>query len=220
VDPTAPACASEGGWTGIEYQVTGGLATDVVSTLVTANNAVLPNQVYLPTGFSLKPDCTAANGGGDLTTDIGEYSCHERALRVKVNTDGTFWVIVKGRKEAIPTSIAQKRGSCPTKSTAILGLGLDAAPVAPVTETLRHEQCAVEFSSDRITGAFLSAKLTADSDPDCQFFVDDVQNLRLVLNGTDIGSANYGEGYTNTGAGSCTTRVIGGKVYTWGKPCP
>lgn len=114
VDPTNPVCAGTGGWTGIQYQIPGALTTDYVSTLVTANNTALPTNVAAyPAGYSLQPACTAANGGGDLVTDLGEYSCHQRALRVKVNTDGTFWVLVLGsNKQPIPTSISQKRGYC------------------------------------------------------------------------------------------------------------
>jgi hypothetical protein len=38
--------------------------------------------------------------------------------------------------------------------------------------------------------------------------------------GTTLGKGKFGDGYISTGGDSCTTRVIGGKVYTWGTPCP
>ena len=201
------ACTSECGpdYTGIQYEITG--AVDYVATLVTADNTVVPS-----TCTSVYPPCK-----GDEKIGLGKYSCHEQAVKPKI-VDNKFWIIVEGNKQAIQTSVAAKKYS-KTLCSAILGLGVD-APVAPVTETLQHGECAVEFTMNSLTGTVLSAKLTDGSPVDCAFFTNDVQDLAITLNGDPIGNVNYGNGHFNSGTGSCTTRVIGGRVYTWGKPCP
>jgi len=211
------ACTSECGpdYTGIQYEITG--AVDYVATLVTADNTVVPS-----TCTSVYPPCK-----GDEKIGLGKYSCHEQAVKPKI-VDNKFWIIVEGNKQAIQTSVAAKKYS-KTLCSAILGLGVD-APVAPVTETLQHGECAVEFTMNSLTGTVLSAKLTPASvvagceSPDMALDgtldAKAVETLELVLNGETLGGGNYGNGFFNSGIGSCTTRVIGGRVYTWGKPCP
>jgi hypothetical protein len=238
-DPAAPACASSGGWTGIEYQVTGGSATDVVSTLVTVNNTVLPNQVYLSAGYYLKDPCTVPNGGGDPTTGLGKYSCHERALRVKVGPitlpDSSpaqgFWVLVKGNKQPIPTTIAQKRGVCPNKTVAILGLGLDIPEGCVSTcgsfnphqgvknlQIVSWEGCVIEKHFSPTTGAFLG--VSTDT-PGCTIEVGDFNNslnpprpvTNLTLTDTSGTEAiTFADGDATSGDSSCFNTFVGG-VY-------
>ena len=50
------------------------------------------------------------------------------------------------------------------------------------------------------------------------------QDLELTLKvgatAISLGEGQFGEGYVSSGTNSCTTRIIGGRVYTWGNPCP
>ncbi len=220
-NPTA--CAASGPYTGIKYKITG--SPDHVATVVTANNAPL-----LPSGFQAYAPCA-----GDPVTSIGKQSCHERAVKVNPNAAaaGEFWLVVSGTKVGAPQSIAAKKGYC-TKAFAITGLGFDVNPfqAAQKTETINFKGCAVDFTYDVLTGAPQSAALNvAQSKPLCtggepagtccsEVITTDVANLTLSLNGQPLGAGQFGDGYVSSGTNSCTTRVIGGRVYTWGSPCP
>lgn len=222
-DPLSPTCASQGDWTGIKYQITGGQASDLVSTLVTVNNTVSPNSVTLfPSGSTFYPAVT-----GDPYTGLGKYSSHERAVKVKVNTDGTFWVLVKGNKQPLPTSIVQKRGYCPIKSTQILGLGLDLpegcvsscgnfAPTQTLTKTeiVKFKECEVEFTRSVVTGAVTGFSKTANSDPACSVKEGSVSDLEVKDGDTSLGNVSFGDGFVSSGEESCNTRFIGGRYYT------
>lgn len=204
VNPTE--CAASGAYTGIQYEVTGG--AQYVAALATADNVVV-------SGGTRHAACV-----GDPYTQLGKQSCHEQAISFGC-TGGdsfTFWVVVEGKKDPIPQSVAARRGYC-VKSVAVAGLGLD-APAAPVTETLQHGACAVEFTLNALTGTVLGAKLTPESPESCSLITGSVENLELKLGDTPLGFAQFGNGYVQSGTASCTTRIIGGRVYTWGSPCP
>jgi hypothetical protein len=114
-------------------------------------------------------------------------------------------------------------------------LGYDINPFqqAQKNETVNFKGCAVTFVYDVLTGSVLSAALDpaqstkpacpagVNNDQCCAFNGgEDVSHLELTLNGQPLGSGQFGEGYVSSGTNSCTTRVIGGRVYTWGSPCP
>jgi hypothetical protein len=219
-DPANPVCVSQGAFTGIQYKITGS-AKDYVATLVTRNNTVAGpgcNQVY-------------AACAGEPATELGKLSCHESALRLRpfpATQSQFFWVVVAGRKQAIETSIAIKKGSC-VKSYAVPGLGVEGPSVFQTTkktETITFKGCAVTFELNAVTGDVINVF----NDPDksspapgetCSpLMVNGVDKLNLTLDGVDLGSGQIGEGYISTGTNSCTTRVVGGKVYTWGAACP
>ncbi len=221
-DPTSPACSDEGEWTGIQYEVTG--PADHAATLVTRNN-----DVSVATGNQFYAPCV-----GDPVTSLGKYSCHEQA--VKINPDALvhrFWVVVKGHKRAIETAMVVKKGKC-KKSFAIAGLGLEGPnpfQTAQKTETLQFKGCAVDFRYNTLTGDVLSASVNEElgkpacapgqnDDTCCALEISDVDKLEIILNDESLGVGQFGEGYISTGESSCTTRVIGGRVYTWGSPCP
>lgn len=218
-DNSAPSCAEPGPSTGIQYKVVG--SADVVATLATLNNTVSTatgNVVYEP--------CK-----GEPSTGIGKFSCQEQAIKGNL-VGGKFWVVVDGHKGSISTSIVAKKGKN-AQAFVIEGFGTD-PPNACVsscgnfdpdqtltkTEILKFKDCSVQFDFSLTTGEVLSATLTGDSDPLCHFETNDVGSLDITLNGTPIGTAKFGDGIIASGSASCTTRVIGGKVYTWGKPCP
>lgn len=216
---SAPSCAEPGSSTGIQYKVVG--AADVVATLATINNTV-----STATGNVVYDACK-----GEPLTGIGKYSCQAQAIKANL-VGGTFWVVVDGHKGSIDTSIVAKRGS-KAQAFVIEGFGTD-APDACVsscgnfdpdqtlkkTEILKFKDCSVQFDYDSTTGEVVNAALTPDSDPACDFTTAGVESLALTLNGVPIGSGKFGDGTIASGTSSCTTRVIGGKVYTWGKPCP
>ena len=217
-DTGSPACTGAGGWTGIQYKINKSGLSDV-ATLVTENNSV-------PSGTSIQPACK-----GDSKTGLGKKSCHEKAVKpvvFNVGSDRFFWVLVNGTKEPIDTTVAGKSGS-KVYCSKVPGLGLDGPP-ATVTETLTHDGCSVEFTLSGVTGAVISAKLTQESvDIGCTspslgdggaINPKSVEDLEISLEGTSLGAGAFGNGYFQSGTNSCTTRIVGGRVYTWGKPCP
>jgi hypothetical protein len=208
-DPNQPECGSSGDYTGVMYQNTGSYA-DHLATLVTRNNIV-----SVATGNQSYDACD-----GDPVTGLGKLSCHEKAVKVNPADQTTaFWIVVDGYKQGIETSVVAKKGSC-VKSFPVVGLGLGSA-VAPVTETLTHGQCAVVFTLDSASGSVLNAQLTQDSiDAGCNLINDSVENLEVKLGSQTLGFGQFGSGYVQTGSTSCTTRIIGGRVYSWGSPCP
>ena len=221
-NPSTPACSGAGEWTGIKYQNTGSVA-DNLATLVTRNN-----QVSVATGNQVYDPCK-----GDPLTDLGERSCHEQAVKINpADQTVAFWIVAKGlvgkgQRLPIETSIAAKKGSC-IKSFPITGLGLEGPSVFQTTkknETVVFKGCAVTFELNPVTGEVLSAANDPDkSDPNVNcsdLIISDVGNLSISITGVgDLGSGQFGDGYISSGTASCMTRVIGGKLYTWGSPCP
>jgi hypothetical protein len=222
VSSTSPtACEASGPYTGIKYSVTG--SPDYIAALVTANNTVVSTgKLYAP--------CV-----GDPVTELGEQSCHEQAITFGCQTvTAAFWIVVQGQKGAVLQSVAVKRGGC-VKSFAVAGLGFDVNPFQATqkVETVNFKGCAVKFTYDIVTGAVVSAAIdpaqstkpvcaVGQNDGTCCAFNggEDVSHLELTLNGQTLGTGQFGQGYVSSGTNSCTTRVVGGRVYTWGSPCP
>lgn len=223
-DPTHPACSSQGAWTGIRYKNTG-TSADNLATLVTVNN-----QVSVATGNQVYGACS-----GDPLTKLGKYSCHELAVKINpAQQTAGFWIVAKGlvgsaQRQPILTSIAAKKGNC-IQSFPILGLGLDAQAnpfqTLKKTETVVFKGCAVTFEFDSLGNVTDAFNDVSQSDPTatCSTLITSgVDKLTLTLDvpgAGDLGLGQFGDGYLSTGTNSCTTRVIGGKVYTWGSPCP
>ena len=225
-----PKCSSQGEWTGIRYATTGLRTSDLISTLVTANSTVAPNQIALfPLGSSLYAPGSANGGGGDTNTGLGKYSVHEQAVKVKLNADGTFWVLVKGNKQPLPTAIAVKRGSyCPIKSYNVLGLGLDLpegcvsscgnfAPSQALVsrEVTKFKECEVFFDKN-LTNGTISAFDKTDPLSPCQVFEGSVKDLSIQGLGLPPGAdkVSFGDGVVSSGEESCNTRFVAGRFYT------
>jgi len=212
-DPLNPVCGTDGEYTGIKYKLTGSQA-DHVYTLVTANNTVAtpPALQVLPPGE-----------GCNSSVLLGKDSKHEQC--VKVNPQGatrSFWVVVAGKKKPVPTTIAVKKGSC-FKSYATTGLGTDTNVFQAVVpkEVVAFKQCKVEFTKDPLSGEVVSAALTEDSPETCQIYETTVDQLTVTVPGAgNVGVPKFGDGYVSSGENSCMTRIVGGRVYTWGSPCP
>jgi hypothetical protein len=88
-----------------------------------------------------------------------------------------------------------------------------------VTETLTHDDCAVEFTLDSVSGNVLSAKLTDSSNPNCTLRNDAVEDIDVTIDGQALG-LKFGQGFFQSGTSSCTTRIIGGRAISFGNPCP
>jgi hypothetical protein len=170
---------------------------------------------------------------GDPVSGLGKHSCHEQAAKINPSQSvQTFVIGLAGQRKPGPTSVVVKKGS-QVKACRILGMGLEAGPspfqAANTIERIDFEGCPVDFVRSP-TGDVVSATLAPGSPGDCSspFWDDDtkeltgmpVSQLQLKLGEQDLGSGQFGEGYVSSGTGSCTTRIVGGKVYTWGKPCP
>jgi len=221
--------------TKISYTVSGNPGADHVAAVVSSGstNCSTPSIVSV-TGSPLSGNQAYAPAVGDPVTGLGKNSCHDEA--VKVNPSGSvvnFTITVDGVRGPSPKTVVVKKGSNISRCE-IVGIGEVGAAeiVAPVTEIIKEPgtNCAVEFTKDQITGRVLHVQVTSDSGPGCQLHQTSVEDLELVLPTTQIGTctnppcslgkAKFGEGYVHTGLFSCTTRIIGGRVYSWGDPCP
>lgn len=220
-DTAQPSCQDPGPFTGIQYEVTG--PTDYAATLVTRNN-----EVSAATGNTSYAACD-----GDPVTGLGEDSCHEKAVSVnRLLLPGRFWVVVDGQKSPIETSIVLKKGWC-SQSFAVQGLGLEGPNpfrLARRTETVNFKGCEVLFEIDPETDEVVSARLTPESlkagcespsqTSDGVIEPMSADAAELSVNGQSYGFGKWGDGYFSTGENSCTTRIIGGRLYSWGNPCP
>jgi hypothetical protein len=163
---------------------------------------------------------------------FGQGACHQQAIRTFPDAGRRFKIIVAGERRPGPSSVGVRSEGI--EACEILGIGLENTrnpdQATQTTETVDFKGCVVEFTRDATTGEVVRARLTEDSPDDCTSpFLDEgrilrpqpVEDLEIKLkDGPTLGRGKFGDGYISTGNDSCTTRVIGGKVYTWGSPCP
>ena len=165
---------------------------------------------------------------------FGLGACHQQAIRTFTDEGRRFKIVVAGERRPGPSSVAVNLGDGVFFPCEILGIGIENTrnpeQVTQTTETVDFKGCVVEFTRDATTSEVVRAQLTEDSPEGCESpFLDQgrilrpqpVADLEIKLkDGRTLGRGKFGDGYISTGEESCTTRVIGGKVYTWGKPCP
>lgn len=224
-------CGSGTGCTGVTYTITGGSNPDHVATLVPEDATI----VVPASSADISPPCE-----GDGVTGIGEYSCHEQAVRLNADADTTsFHLVVQGVAEPIPSSIVVKAGRKITEACMIAGLGTgtpyvlgscvpscgDYDPNQTIikTEVLNFKGCRLEFQYSLETGEVTSVQLSLDSPPGCQLLDFPVDQLQITVPGSSgpaTMGATFGDGFISAGTESCSCRVIGGRVYCWGSPCP
>jgi hypothetical protein len=217
--------------TEIEYKVVAGGKPDHVAAV----EGVGVQYVTGP-GNQWYPPCV-----GDPVTDVGEKSCHEQAAKFNPTYSVLkFKIGLAGQRSSSPTTVATKKGYN-VGTCRILGIGLETAASqfqsTQKTETVNFKGCAVTFVRDVSTGAVVSAELNTEestkpacsasgADPeDCcsDVITSNIDKLSLTLDVPgvgELGAGQIGEGYISSGTNSCTTRVLGGRVYTWGSPCP
>jgi hypothetical protein len=221
--PPTP-CKSHGEWTGIQYRFADYKAGDVITTLVTVNNTTA--NVSVPTGFT-----AYALGTGEPKTGLGTSSVHERAIKITaLAADKTFWVLVKGNKQPLLTSVAVKRGSyCTLKSYAVLGLGLDipegcvstcgnfnAKQAVKNIQIVVWEGCEITKYFSPTTGAFQGVTVTGEG---CtvlpgEGLYDGGVTPPPPVTGLFLGDeqVTFGDGDATTGDNSCFNTFVGG-VY-------
>jgi len=220
-------CDSEAECWGIEYEITQLLHTsyDRAVTLVSSESTV----VYPLHG--LADPCR-----GDRVTRVGRYECHQQAVKINQESAQTYvQVVVDTEAETVPMSMVL-RGDHRQESCKIAGLGrpvppaLDGCvpgcgpfhPKQPIvsTEIMEFQGCFVEFVRDLTTGEILSAALIGDDDEECDFEEGDIDEVEIVIDETSYGFGTFGDGFISSGSESCTCRLIGGRRYCWGRPCP
>jgi hypothetical protein len=230
--PTLVPCGATGGQcTEIEYQV-----------VPSPPNHKKPSHVFALEGVGVWAVQGPGNQwyapcDGDPVIGLGRNSCHEQAIKINPNASTQkFKIILAGARSTGPTSVATMKGH-DVGACRILGIGYEAGPnpdqAAQGTETIDFKGCVVQFTRDPLTGEVVKAELLTPETPsgeECQSptLGDDnktiaprpVVELAVSLAGYELGTGKFGDGYISTGTDSCTTRVIGGKVYTWGSPCP
>jgi len=95
-------------------------------------------------------------------------------------------------------------------------------------EILDFKGCKLEFVFDLDTGGVIDVNLLGPQGPqnpnDCEFSEFPVGQLKLNIptgtNGSVGLDATFGEALVSAGTDSCSCRVIGGRVYCWGRNCP
>jgi hypothetical protein len=229
VSCTPTSTNPSGQCTEIEYTVTGGGTPDHVAAVegIGIQYVTGPgNQFYAP--------CK-----GDPVTDVGENSCHEQAAKFNPSSSvKTFTIGLAGQRKSSATTIATKKGSNIGKCR-IEGVGLEGLTnpfqLVSTTECNNFKGCVLCIQKDPQTGDPLNAFLDTEqstkplcsasgadphnccSDP----VISTIDQLSLSIEGIgDLGPPQIGDGFVSSGTNSCTTRVIGGRLYTWGTPCP
>jgi len=221
-----------------------GRCTEIGYTVSPLSSYAVPDQVTALEGIGIQ--YVTGRGGqwyppcvGDLVNFIGVRSCHEQAAKFNPNSSAkTFAIGLAGERKPGPTTVATRKGLLRLGQCTILGIGLEgvASPdqTTQTTENINFKGCVVQFTRDPATGEVVKAQLLTDfgdSGIACEsptLNIGDktidpkpVGEIEVFVAGKDLGPGKFGDGFVSTGNDSCTTRVIGGKVYTWGtKPCP
>ncbi len=195
-----------------------------------------------PNGSLWYPPCEGIPGRRE--PGFGQDVCHEQAIKISTRQGVTsFKITLAGLRHGSPTTVAipkgdddPRRGDDKVVSCTILGIGLEGGPdpdqLTQKTETIDFKGCVVEFTRDAVTGEVEKARLlteTSTSGEPCESptLQEDgtiaprpVGEIEVSVGRFNLGAGKFGDGYVSTGTESCTTRVIGGRVYTWGAPCP
>jgi hypothetical protein len=227
--PSFVSCSSPSGQcTEIEYEVSGGTPEHVAAV-----QGIGIQYVIAPSGNQWYPPCV-----GDPVTGLGKNSCHEQAAKFNPTSSvKKFRIGLDGQRKPGPTTVATKKGS-KIGACRIQGIGLEgvASPFqsTAAADCQNFKGCVVCFSKDPATGEVVDAYLDLDLSPklgcnevgaiegDCcsDLIKKNASQLAFFLDDVPLGSVQVGDGYASSGTASCTTRFIGGKVYTWGSPCP
>lgn len=191
-------------------------------------------------GITVYPPCA----GFTEFLKLGEGSCHEQAILYSPpegNPDGfRFSVVVEGARDIATTAIGIKKSK--KEYCEILGFGrripdscvpgcgnFNVNQTITKTEILNFKGCFVQFDFDLNTGEVLGVyKVEPPEDyeggvdpDDCDLVPFDIGELTLEIpNSTVPMGGTFGDGFISAGTDSCSCRVIGGRVYCWGRNCP
>jgi len=248
VSTTGPVLNAAQTQTSITYVIEGGTSDHIASVVASAStNCSSPSILSVTGSGQATGNQSYAPAVGDPITGLGKLACHEEAA--KINPAGTraeFTITVSGARGPTPKTVVVKKGGQINRCE-IVGIGEPgtAEVEAPVTEIIRESgsECAVEFTLDRLTGKVLHVEVAAGSAQNCTLTQTPVENLNLSVSGLStcttanqpnccppdkvnddgtcaFGTGRFGMGYVHSNSQSCTTRVIGGTLYSWGAPCP
>lgn len=209
IGPLSVPCPSGGQCTEVFYDIANnyGLAPDHVVVL-----AEHDSQIVVPDSRNVFPECD-----GDNVTFLGIHDCSTRAVRINKDVEtGQFALVVYGSKALSSSSIAIKKGKI-TEKCGIASLGVDRFDEnaqRPANTTISFKGCEVTIPTDTLTGEGGEATITGDN---CVFVVNgtSVSDAELLVNGTSVGTLTYGEGSISSGTGSCTSKIVNRKLYTW-----
>ena len=223
-------CYEGGACTGVEYEIVGRVGADHVAVLA-RGPVVDPAEAFAP--------CE-----GDPVTGLGVHTCHEQTIRYNAAGEKrySFYYVVDGNREVSTTTVAVRKGNT-AGSCEIIGVGqevvvedsgycvpscgdFDENQTITRREVLNFKGCWLQFDFDLNTGAVVSvAKVDSETPGDppkeqCDFLDFPVGQLQVIVPGGPAEYATFGDGFISSGIDSCSCRVIGGRVYCWGRPCP
>jgi hypothetical protein len=176
---------------------------------------------------------------GDGIIGGGQHMCHEQTISVNpfAYANSGFRLAVKGSFVTTWSSVYFMVGKKDIQSCSIPGLGTDSSlysgscvpscgnfnadQTLTKTEKLNFQGCEVVFEFDLNTGEVVSAYLTEESiEAECDFDTGSVALLELKVDDVSYGFGKFGDGMISTGSNTCSCRVIGGRWWCWGRPCP
>jgi hypothetical protein len=175
-------------------------------------------------------------GQGDPVTGLGQGVSDAIAVRVNpLPLIKQFSLVVRGGVPA-PTWMSLRKGT--TKTTCqVPGLKIGADqelacvpncgnlhPKQPrkVSELVCFEGCCLNTVFDPDTGAVDddATDLTQESkDAGCELHKKSVKDVEFIVEGVPM-QGQFGSGYLSSGPDSCTTYFYGGRLYSFGNPCP
>lgn len=199
--------------TGLTYNITPrrGEVPDHVAVLVDHETPI----VIPPSTFDTAP-CV-----GDNVTGLGFRDCSSQTARINQSQQktGPFDLVVEGVVRPIGASIVVKKGKI-IEQCRIASLGepfevYDAFAQVRTSETIQFKHCTMTLPIDPVTGEPGDATLTGSG---CKFVTNGapIQSLSLSIDGVPLGNGNWAaDGGVSTGSNSCTTRTVGGRVYSF-----
>jgi len=223
--------------TGIEYEVIQNTNTTAAHAFAVIRDSGLSTTVGIDVFGDVNavyPPCE-----GDGIIEGGQHMCHEQT--VSVNPFGFansgFRLAVKGNFVTTWSSVYFMVGRKDIQSCRITGMRSDSSlfsgscvpscgnfnpdQTLTKTEKLNFQGCEVVFEFDLNTGEVVHAYMTQESlDAGCDFDEGSVAQLELTVNGDSYGFGKFGDGIIATGTNTCSCRVIGGRWWCWGRPCP
>ena len=200
--------------TGLTYNLVAhrGESPDHVAVLVEHDTPI----VIPPSTFDTAP-CF-----GDGVTGLGSRDCSKQTARINQSQQkvGPFDLVVQGVVKPMGASIVVKKGKI-VEHCRIASLGLpydvfDPHAQVTTTETIEFKQCTLTVSVDPITGEPGIGSLTGTG---CKFVANGapVESLDVSINGVPLGQGKWvsdNAAFSN-GDESCTTRTIGGRLYSF-----
>jgi hypothetical protein len=227
-----------GGCTAVQYTISSSQGASHVAILAQAlgGDADGPSVKYAGSSQSTDGVNIFERCEGDNVTGLGYRVCHEQAIRYNPSgaKNDTFYYVVDGNRQDSVTTVLATKGN-KTGSCTILGVGdlfeeeeqlgpcvascgnFDPNQTIVKEEVLDIKGCRAKFVFNTLNGQLIDF---IDLDGTCDYVEYDITDFDFVVNGNSIGEGLFGEGLFSAGSGTCSCRVIGGRVYCWGKPCP